>query len=80
VGGLVEGALMTRALQQPALLDRPVREVMDAPFPIVESNFPTDRLAPMLSRETPAALVRQEGRIIGIVSRYDVLQQMIGTR
>jgi len=80
VGGLVEGALMTRALQQPAMLDRPVREVMDAPFPIVESNFPTDRLAPMLSRETPAALVRRDGRIVGIVSRYDVLQQMIGTR
>jgi cystathionine beta-synthase len=80
VGALVESALMTRALQQPALLDRPVREVMDPPLPVVESNFPTDRLAPMLSRETPAALVRREGRIIGIVSRYDVLQQMIGSR
>ena len=33
VGGLVESALMTRALAQPALLDRPVREVMDPPFP-----------------------------------------------
>jgi cystathionine beta-synthase len=80
VGALVEGALMTRALQQPALLDRPVREVMDPPFPVVEASFPTERLAPMLSRETPAALVRRGGKIAGIVSRYDVLQQLIGTR
>ncbi len=80
VGGLVEASLMTRALAQPALLDRPVREVMDTSFPVVEHTFPTDRLAPMLSREVPAALVRKDGRIIGIVSRYDVLQQMIGTR
>ena len=80
VGGLVESALMTRALAQPTLLDRPVREVMDPPFPVVEHTFPTDRLAPMLTRENPAALVRKDGTLIGIVSRYDVLQQLIGTR
>jgi len=80
VGGLVESALMTRALAQPSLLDRPVREVMDPPFPVVEHTFPTDRLAPMLTRESPAALVRKDGTLIGIVSRYDVLQQLIGTR
>ena len=36
--------------------------------------------APMLTRESPAALVRKDGKLIGIVSRYDVLQQLIGTR
>jgi cystathionine beta-synthase len=80
VGGLVEGTLMTRALAQPALLDRPVREVMDSPFPEVEANCSTDRLGAMLTRESPAALVRKDGKLIGIVSRYDVLQQLIGTR
>jgi cystathionine beta-synthase len=80
VGALVESSLMTRALAQPALLDRPVRELMDPPFPVVEHTFPTDRLAPMLTRENPAALVRKDGQLIGIVSRYDVLQQLIGTR
>lgn len=80
VGGLVEAVLMTRALAQPSLLDRPVREVMEPAFPVVEHTFPTDRLAPMLTRESPAALVRKDGTLIGIVSRYDVLQQLIGTR
>jgi cystathionine beta-synthase len=80
VGGLVEGTLMTKALAQPSLLDRPVREVMESPFPEVEANFPTDRLGAMLTRESPAALVRKDGKLIGIVSRYDVLQQLIGTR
>lgn len=80
VGGLNEGTLMTKALTQPSLLDRPVREVMDPPFPVVEAAFPTDRLASMLTRESPAALVQRDGKLIGIVSRYDILQQMIGTR
>jgi cystathionine beta-synthase len=80
LGGLIEGTLMTRALAQPALLDRPVREVMEPPFPEVEATSPTDRVGAMLTRESPAALVRKDGKVIGIVSRYDVLQQLIGTR
>ena len=80
VGGLVENTLMTKALTQPALLDRPVREVMDAPFAVVDALTPTERLGPILTRESPAALVQKGGELIGIVSRYDVLQQLIGTR
>ena len=80
VGGLIEGTLMTRALAQPSLLDRPVREVMEQPFPEVEANAPADRVGAMLTRESPATLVRKDGKLIGIVSRYDVLQQLIGTR
>ena len=80
VGGLIEGTLMTRALAQPSLLDRPVREVMEQPFPEVDAAAPADRVGAMLSRESPATLVRKDGKLIGIVSRYDVLQQLIGTR
>ncbi|HEX5387786.1 MAG TPA: pyridoxal-phosphate dependent enzyme [Gemmatimonadales bacterium] len=80
VGTLIEATLMTRALSQPSLLDRPVREVMEPPLPVIESHFPTDRLGQMLTRESPAALVRKDGQLVGIVSRYDVLQQLIATR
>ena len=80
VGGLIEGTLMARALAQPALLERPVSEVMDPPFPEVESGTAVDRVGAMLTRESPAALVRRDGKLVGIVSRYDVLQQLIGGR
>jgi cystathionine beta-synthase len=80
IGTLIENDLMTRALAQPSLLDRPVREVMNPPLPSVDAQTSTDRLAPILTRESPAALVKKDGALIGIVSRYDVLQQLIGTR
>jgi len=80
LGVLMDGPLMQQALAQPALLDRPVREVMDAPLPVVEASLPSDRLAPMLTRESPAALVRKDGKLLGIVSRFDVLEQLIGAR
>ena len=47
LGGLIEGTLMTRALAQPSLLDRPVREVMDSPFPKVDAGLSTERLGAM---------------------------------
>jgi predicted transcriptional regulator len=34
----------------------------------------------MLTRDLPAALVEKDGVLIGIVSRYDVLREMIGAR
>ena len=78
LGALTESTLMTRALEQPTVLDRPVRELMDKPFPVVDGTLTLDRLAAMLTRESPAALVEEGGALVGIVSRYDVLRVMIG--
>ena len=80
VGSVSDTSLQTRALEQPALLDRPVREVLEPPFPVVEASVPTARLGALLTRETPAALVRTDGKFVGIVTRHDLLQQMIGSR
>ena len=51
---------------------------MQAPFPVVDADVPLDRLTTLLSRETPAALVRRDGQLVGIVNRYDVLRQVAG--
>jgi cystathionine beta-synthase len=80
LGTLVDGPLMAQAIAQPPLLDRPVREVMEKPLPVVESSLTADRLALMLTRESPAALVQKSGGLIGIVSRMDLLEEMLGTR
>ncbi len=80
VGAVSEPGLMARALEDPATLDRPVGELMDPPFPVVDVDLPLERLTVLLSRETPAALVRREGKIAGIVTRYDVLHHVAGIR
>jgi cystathionine beta-synthase len=80
VGAVSEQGLMGRAIEDPKVLDRAVREVMDPPFPVVDSHSPLDRLATLLSRETPAALVRRDGEVVGIVTRYDLLHQLAGIR
>jgi cystathionine beta-synthase len=80
VGSLSEGPLMARAIEDGKVLDRPVSEVMQHPFPVVDADVPLDRLVTLLSRETPAALVRKDDRLVGILNRYDVLRQVAGIR
>jgi cystathionine beta-synthase len=80
VGSLLEGPSMARAIEDGKALDRPVSEMMHAPFPVVDADVPLDRLVTMLSRETPAALVRKDDRLVGILNRYDVLREVAGIR
>jgi cystathionine beta-synthase len=80
VGLVSEGPLMARALADAKVLDHPVSDVMQPPLPVVEPTTPLDRLGTLLSRETPAALVRKDGALVGIVTRYDVLRHVAGIR
>ena len=80
VGSLSEGPLMARALADAKLLDQAVSEVMQPPFPVIEPSAPLDRVIALLSRETPAALVRQDGTFVGIVTRHDVLRHVAGIK
>jgi cystathionine beta-synthase len=77
VGSVTEG-LMARVLEDAKLLDKPVSEVMGGPFPVVDADVPLDRIVTLLSNVTPAALVRDDGRLVGIVNRYDVLREVAG--
>ncbi len=80
VGAVSDQDLMARALEDASALDRPVSELMGPPYPIVDDDTPAERLALLLSRETPAALVRHDGRVTAIVTRYDLLHQLAGIR
>ncbi len=80
VGSLSENPLMARALEEETVLDQPVSTVMGAPYPVVDALLPIERLTAFLSRESPAVLVRRDGKLCGIVTRYDVLRQVAGIR
>jgi predicted transcriptional regulator len=71
---------MARAIDSPSSLDRPVREQMEPPYPTVEPDIPLERFSGSLSREAPAVLVREAGRLCGIITRYDVLHHAQGLR
>ena len=74
VGSVSEGVVSAKALEDTKLLDAVVSDVMDAPFPLVESGQSLDSVVKLLTKSNPAVLVRSQDRIAGIVTRSDVLQ------
>ena len=72
VGSLREGRLMAKLLDNRELLQSPVSEVMDRAFPVVNEDVGVEAAVKYL-KSSPALLVEEYGRIVGIVTRQDVL-------
>ena len=73
VGSVTEYGLTTRGLESTKFLDASVGEVMDEAFPIVDADEAVENVTKLLSKATPALLVREDGRVTGIVTRSDML-------
>lgn len=78
IGSIHEATLMAKVIEDPKVLDEAVENHMEPPFPVVESHVGLESLTKLLTRMNPAVLVRQNGSIIGIVTRFDVLHHITG--
>jgi cystathionine beta-synthase len=76
VGSLTETRLMTLVIEDPALLDKPVESVMGRPFPVLDVHTDSEEIVQLMKRGNAACLVRREGRLVGIVTRYDVVRAL----
>jgi cystathionine beta-synthase len=77
VGSVAESQLTSRSLADAKVLDQTVSDVMDQPFPVVEAEAPVDSVAKLLSKSNRAVLMRKDGVVQGIVTRYDVLEHLM---
>jgi cystathionine beta-synthase len=77
VGSVSDWSLSAKSLENPKVLDQTVSDIMDAPFPVVDSAHPVDAIVKLLSKSSPAVLVQEHGRIQGIVTRSDMLSFMM---
>ncbi len=77
VGSVTEYALTQRGLESSRFLDAVLTEVMDEPFPVVEGTQAVESVQKLLSKATPAVLVREKGEIAGIVTRSDMLAYLM---
>jgi len=77
VGSVSESVLSAKALENGKLLEVPVSEVMEAPFPIIDEAQTVESVVKLLSKSNHALLVRANGTMGGIVTRSDVLAYMM---
>ena len=73
VGSIREARVMSKLLEDQSLLDAPVSKIMDASFPCLESRTELQAAKKYLT-ESPAILVLEYGRIIDIITRYDIIE------
>lgn len=72
VGSLRENRVLAKVVRNRLLLDSPVSEVMEASFPTVDVDASAQEVTHQL-QTSPAVLVEEYGRIVGIITRHDVL-------
>lgn len=76
VGGVVESELLSTVLKDQSLFDVPVSTVMGPSFPILDSDRCIDDAVELLTRENPSVLIEEGGKIMGIVTRFDVIDYL----
>jgi cystathionine beta-synthase len=76
VGSIEESELMSTLIADPATFDTPVHKLMKPPFPSVAMDEPINHAISFLSKKHPAVLVEDESKVVGILTRYDVIEYM----
>jgi cystathionine beta-synthase len=76
VGSLSESSLMARVIEDPAILERAVSGFMEHALPVVDAHVLMSGVGRLLTRQTPAVLVRHNGEFTGIITRYDVVRYL----
>jgi cystathionine beta-synthase len=72
VGSLRENRVLAKVVRNRDMLTSPVSEVMESSFPILDVDASSSDVTKKL-QTGPAVLVEEYGRIIGIITRHDVL-------
>ena len=78
VGTLYDSDVLKAVLQDATVLERTVESMLEAPLPVVSSDVPVGEVARLLATGTPAVLVRHGGAVTGILTRFDMLQFIVG--
>ena len=72
IGSLRENRVLARVVRNRDLLEASVSDVMEASFPTVDVDASSNEVTRRL-QTSPAVLVEEYGRIVGIITRHDVL-------
>jgi cystathionine beta-synthase len=78
VGSVRENRVLAKVVRNSELLKATVEEVMEPSFPTVDVDASSDEVSRRL-RTSPAVLVEEYGRIVGIITRHDVLDMSLKT-
>ncbi len=75
-GAITERGLLRHGIEDPSLLGAEIVDVLEPPFHAVPASDPVREAVDLLSGQTEALLVTEEGHPTGIVTRADLLESL----
>ena len=77
IGAVSDGGLFFKMMVEGFHIEeKKIREVIEAPYPIVAFDTPVERISSLINRENGAVLSKDDSGNIHIVTKYDVLQSL----
>jgi cystathionine beta-synthase len=76
VGTVIDNDLMSAVLDDHSHLDQPVSKMMKPAFPVIGASAPIEHAIDFLKKKDSAVLIEDDHKIIGILTRYDVIEYM----
>ncbi len=74
VGSLDEGDLFRSYFEDKNIADRPIKEVMNKPFPIVQKNASLEDISKLIDKNNPAVLVEIDSGKFQIITKHDIIR------
>jgi cystathionine beta-synthase len=76
VGTVTDNDLLSAVLADNKALDAAIRELMKPAYPVIGANSPVEHAIDYLKAKDAAVLIEEEKKIIGILTRFDVIEYM----
>lgn len=73
VGSLNESDLFNAYLADANIIEKPIREIMGAAYPIVQANASIEEVSKLINKENQAVLVALENGKHHIITKYDII-------
>ena len=78
VGTLHDSDVLRSALQDPGVLEKAAETLMAPALPVVSGAVSVEHVTRLLATGTSAVLVERDGAVVGILTRFDLLQFIAG--
>lgn len=75
-GSISESGLFQKVFENNDLQNEPVKNILEAPYPIVDFTTPVEKLGKLITKENGAVLAKDETGEMHIVTKYDIIQSM----
>ncbi|MBF04353.1 MAG: cystathionine beta-synthase [Flavobacterium sp.] len=76
VGSLDETDLFRSYIEDKNIAEKPIREVMGKPFPIVKATTPVEEVSKLINKDNQAVLVALENGKYHIITKHDVISSI----